>query len=206
MVFWFCIQSYTNKVFLNSNPILACFWFFELGSVQNDFQMFELFRAPYVQGMFISHLFFCPISLGETIEDAVRREVEEESGVKVGHVQYVACQPWPMPSSLMIGCLAVALSTEIKVDKNEIEDARWFTREQVKFNLISSCYWLFFDYIGVECSKDTCFQQVEWMAVALSSCIDYSVIDVSYVNSFYEILWVVMILCHFPILNTIPSN
>ncbi|XP_035876524.1 peroxisomal NADH pyrophosphatase NUDT12 isoform X2 [Phyllostomus discolor] len=69
--------------------------------------------------------------VGETIEDAVRREVEEESGVKVGHVQYVACQPWPMPSSLMIGCLAVALSTEIKVDKNEIEDARWFTREQV---------------------------------------------------------------------------
>ncbi|XP_065512521.1 NAD-capped RNA hydrolase NUDT12 isoform X2 [Caloenas nicobarica] len=68
---------------------------------------------------------------GETIEDAVRREVEEEAGIKVGHVQYVSCQPWPMPSSLMIGCLAVAVSTEIKVDKNEIEDARWFTREQV---------------------------------------------------------------------------
>ncbi|XP_013048881.1 NAD-capped RNA hydrolase NUDT12 [Anser cygnoides] len=68
---------------------------------------------------------------GETIEDAVRREVEEEAGVKVGHVQYVSCQPWPMPSSLMIGCLAVAVSTEIRVDKNEIEDAHWFTREQV---------------------------------------------------------------------------
>ncbi|XP_063996219.1 NAD-capped RNA hydrolase NUDT12 [Pogoniulus pusillus] len=71
------------------------------------------------------------IEPGETIEDAVRREVEEEAGVKVGHVQYVSCQPWPMPSSLMIGCLAVASSTEIKVDKNEIEDARWFTREEV---------------------------------------------------------------------------
>ncbi|XP_063820154.1 NAD-capped RNA hydrolase NUDT12 isoform X2 [Pseudophryne corroboree] len=69
--------------------------------------------------------------LGETIEDAVRREVKEESGVKVGHVQYVSCQPWPMPSSLMIGCLGVAISTEITVDKIEIEDARWFTREQV---------------------------------------------------------------------------
>nr|XP_020040285.1 peroxisomal NADH pyrophosphatase NUDT12 isoform X3 [Castor canadensis] len=69
--------------------------------------------------------------VGETIEDAVRREVEEESGVKVGHVEYVSCQPWPMPSSLMIGCLAVAVSTEIKVDKNEIEDACWFTRKQV---------------------------------------------------------------------------
>ncbi|NWV42565.1 NUD12 pyrophosphatase, partial [Grantiella picta] len=73
---------------------------------------------------------------GETIEDAVRREVEEEAGVKVGHVQYVSSQPWPMPSSLMIGCLAVAVSTEIKVDKKEIEDARWFTREQVMEVLI----------------------------------------------------------------------
>ncbi|XP_053557499.1 NAD-capped RNA hydrolase NUDT12 [Bombina bombina] len=71
------------------------------------------------------------IEPGETIEDAVRREVQEESGVKVGHVQYVSCQPWPMPSSLMIGCLAGAISTDICVDKIEIEDARWFTREQV---------------------------------------------------------------------------
>ena len=118
-------------------------------SVQSDFQRSEPFGAQSVQRMFISYLFFCPIWLGETIEDAVRREVEEESGVKVGHVQYVSCQPWPMPSSLMIGCLAVAVSTEIKVDKNEIEDARWFTREQVKFNLISFSYWLFSDRIGL---------------------------------------------------------
>lgn len=118
-------------------------------SVQSDFQRFEPFGAQSIQRMFISYLFFCPIWLGETIEDAVRREVEEESGVKVGHVQYVSCQPWPMPSSLMIGCLAVAVSTEIKVDKNEIEDARWFTREQVKFNLISFSYWLFSDWIGL---------------------------------------------------------
>ncbi|XP_075935018.1 NAD-capped RNA hydrolase NUDT12 [Anarhichas minor] len=71
------------------------------------------------------------IEPGETMEEAVRREVEEESGVKVGPVQYVSCQPWPMPSNLMIGCLAVAMSTGIKVDEDEIEEARWFSRQQV---------------------------------------------------------------------------
>ncbi|XP_068944222.1 NAD-capped RNA hydrolase NUDT12 [Petaurus breviceps papuanus] len=84
------------------------------------------------------------IEPGETIEDAVRREVEEESGVKVGSVQYISCQPWPMPSSLMIGCLAVAMSTEIKVDKNEIDDARWFTKEQVMDVLTKGNQQLFF--------------------------------------------------------------
>ncbi|XP_036593210.1 peroxisomal NADH pyrophosphatase NUDT12 [Trichosurus vulpecula] len=84
------------------------------------------------------------IEPGETIEDAVRREVEEESGVKVGSVQYISCQPWPMPSSLMIGCLAVAVSTEIKVDKNEIDDARWFTKEQVIDVLTKGNQQLFF--------------------------------------------------------------
>lgn len=159
--------------------------------------MFAPFLAQHDQGMFISYLFFCPIWLGETIEDAVRREVEEESGVKVGHVQYVSCQPWPMPSSLMIGCLAVAVSTEIKVDKNEIEDARWFTREQVKFNLISFFYWLFSDCIGLSMQQRYLFS-ASWMnGYGLSSCMDYSVIDVSYVKSFSEILLVMLILCHF---------
>nr|XP_033785047.1 peroxisomal NADH pyrophosphatase NUDT12 isoform X2 [Geotrypetes seraphini]XP_033785048.1 peroxisomal NADH pyrophosphatase NUDT12 isoform X2 [Geotrypetes seraphini] len=86
-------------------------------------------KKQFPAGMFSCLAGF--VEPGETIEDAVRREVEEESGLKVGHVQYVSCQPWPMPSSLMIGCLAVAISTEIKVDMNEIEEAHWFTREQV---------------------------------------------------------------------------
>ncbi|XP_054895677.1 peroxisomal NADH pyrophosphatase NUDT12 [Poeciliopsis prolifica] len=68
---------------------------------------------------------------GETLEEAVRRETDEESGVKVGPVQYVSCQPWPMPSNLMIGCLAAAVSTDITADENEIEEARWFPRQQV---------------------------------------------------------------------------
>ncbi|KAJ8380955.1 hypothetical protein SKAU_G00017330 [Synaphobranchus kaupii] len=86
-------------------------------------------KKTFPAGMFSCLAGF--IEPGEVIEDAVRREVEEESGVKVGPVQYVSSQPWPMPSSLMIGCLAVAVSTHIKVDENEIEEARWFTRQQV---------------------------------------------------------------------------
>ncbi|XP_059192220.1 peroxisomal NADH pyrophosphatase NUDT12 isoform X2 [Centropristis striata] len=84
--------------------------------------------------IFPARMFSCLagfIEPGETMEEAVRRETEEESGVKVGPVQYVSCQPWPMPSNLMIGCVAVAISTDIKVDENEIEEARWFSRQQV---------------------------------------------------------------------------
>ena len=68
---------------------------------------------------------------GESIEEAVAREVYEEAGVRVGEVRYVASQPWPFPSQLMIGCLAFADCLELTIDKTEIEDARWFTREQV---------------------------------------------------------------------------
>jgi NAD+ diphosphatase len=65
---------------------------------------------------------------GETIEAAVRREVLEEAGVRVGQVRYVASQPWPFPSSLMIGCFAQATSHDITIDTTELEDARWFSR------------------------------------------------------------------------------
>src|SRR5690349_11866946 len=69
---------------------------------------------------------------GESIEQAVRREVLEESGIRVGEVAYFGSQPWPLPRSLMIGCIAKATSADISVDGEEIEDARWFTREQMK--------------------------------------------------------------------------
>lgn len=68
---------------------------------------------------------------GETIEAAVRREIAEEAGISIGQVDYVASQPWPFPSSLMIGCFAEALSEEIVIDKDELEDARWFSRDEV---------------------------------------------------------------------------
>ena len=68
---------------------------------------------------------------GETIEAAVRREVREEAGIDCGDVRYFASQPWPFPMSLMIGCRAAARSTEIAIDRNELEDARWFDRVEV---------------------------------------------------------------------------
>jgi NAD+ diphosphatase len=68
---------------------------------------------------------------GETIEAAVRREVFEETAVDVGKVGYLASQPWPFPSSLMIGCWGEATSEGITIDPKEIEDALWTTREEI---------------------------------------------------------------------------
>ncbi len=68
---------------------------------------------------------------GETIEAAVRREVFEEAGVRVGQVSYLSSQPWPFPASLMFGCAGEALDTELTIDPNEIEDAMWVTREDI---------------------------------------------------------------------------
>jgi NAD+ diphosphatase len=69
---------------------------------------------------------------GETLEDAVRREVLEESGVVVGEVAYFGNQPWPLPASLMLGFTGRATSVEITTDDDEIEDARWVTRAEMK--------------------------------------------------------------------------
>lgn len=68
---------------------------------------------------------------GENIEETVRREVAEEVGIPVGKVRYVSSQPWPFPSSLMMGCFAYATGTEIHIDLDELEDARWFTRAEI---------------------------------------------------------------------------
>lgn len=85
-------------------------------------------------GRFASNSWSCLagfVEPGETIEAAVRREVREEAGIACGHVKYFRSQPWPFPSSLMIGCHAQALSRELVVDHNELEGARWFDREEV---------------------------------------------------------------------------
>ena len=69
---------------------------------------------------------------GESLEDAVRREVFEETNVHVGEVRYHSSQPWPFPSSLMVGFLAQAISSEIRLNDAELEDARWFSREELR--------------------------------------------------------------------------
>ncbi len=68
---------------------------------------------------------------GESIEDAVHRETREEAGIACGRVAYFASQPWPFPTSLMIGCHAEALTRDIVVDRTELEDARWFSKDEV---------------------------------------------------------------------------
>jgi len=69
---------------------------------------------------------------GETIEEAVKREVFEEVGIKAHSVRYLSSQPWPFPSQLMIGCTSIAGTTEITIDKTELDDARWFTRAELE--------------------------------------------------------------------------
>lgn len=69
---------------------------------------------------------------GESLEDAVAREVFEESGIRVANVTYHSSQPWPFPSSLMVGFFAEATSRDIRLDQDELEDAQWFTAEELR--------------------------------------------------------------------------
>jgi NAD+ diphosphatase len=88
-------------------------------------------RSPHFRpGMYSALAGF--IEPGETIEAAVRRETLEESGIRLGRVVYHASQPWPFPYSLMIGCFGEALNEDIVRDTIELEDCRWFSREDVK--------------------------------------------------------------------------
>jgi NAD+ diphosphatase len=87
-------------------------------------------RAPHFPGAMYSTLagFVEP---GETLEEAVKREVFEEVGIRVGAIDYVASQPWPFPHSMMIGFSTEYRSGEIRIDDHELEDARWFNAEDL---------------------------------------------------------------------------
>lgn len=86
-------------------------------------------KAVWPEGLYSTIAGF--VEPGESLEDAVRREVFEETNVRVGDVRYHSSQPWPFPSSLMLGFFAEADSTGIRLNDQELEDARWFTRDEL---------------------------------------------------------------------------
>src|SRR4051812_44692584 len=86
-------------------------------------------KSIWANGMYSTLAGF--LEPGESLEDAVRREVMEETGIRVGQVRYHSSQPWPFPASLMVGFHAQALSHDITIDREELEDARWFSRAEI---------------------------------------------------------------------------
>ncbi len=79
---------------------------------------------------------------GESLEEAVARELYEESGIRVNRVRYLASQPWPFPSSLMIAAFAEAVNMDITIDADELEEARWVTKDEVRAALAGTGDWL----------------------------------------------------------------
>ena len=86
-------------------------------------------QAAWPRGMYSTLAGF--VEPGESVEEAVAREVHEEAGVRVGRVTYHSSQPWPFPASLMLGFNAEAESDELRVDPEELEDARWLSRAEI---------------------------------------------------------------------------
>jgi len=93
-------------------------------------------QAHFAPGMYSALAGF--VEPGETIEDAVRRETREEAGIDIGRVRYHSSQPWPFVSSLMIGCHCEALSTDLSPDESELEDCRWFDRDEMRAMIAGS--------------------------------------------------------------------
>ncbi|MBC7135080.1 NAD(+) diphosphatase [Oceanibaculum nanhaiense] len=88
-------------------------------------------RSPrFAEGMYSTLAGF--VEPGESLEEAVAREVEEEAGVKISNVRYHSSQPWPFPSSIMLGFYATAETTDITIDREELADARWFSRAEMR--------------------------------------------------------------------------
>jgi NAD+ diphosphatase len=78
---------------------------------------------------------------GESLEEAVARELFEEAGIRVNRVRYLASQPWPFPSSMMIACFAEAINVDITIDADELEEARWVTKDEVRAALAGNGDW-----------------------------------------------------------------
>jgi NAD+ diphosphatase len=78
---------------------------------------------------------------GESLEEAVARELHEEAGIRIGRVRYIASQPWPFPSSMMIGAFAEAVTDELTLDLEEIAEARWVSKDEVRAALAGTGDW-----------------------------------------------------------------
>jgi len=113
-----------HTIFPRTDPVVIML------TIDLERELCLLGRGPHFAPGMYSCLAGC-LEPGETIEDAGRRETHEEANIDVGRVRYHASQPWPMPHTLMIGCYAEALSSEITRDEAELEDCRWFTRQEV---------------------------------------------------------------------------
>ncbi len=98
--------------------------------VSNDQQCLLGRQSNWPEGRYSTIAGF--VEPGESLEDAVRREVAEETNIEVGEVCYHSSQPWPFPSSLMLGFTAEANSGEIQLNDGELEDAQWFTRKELR--------------------------------------------------------------------------
>ncbi|NRB41870.1 MAG: NAD(+) diphosphatase [Pseudomonadales bacterium] len=86
-------------------------------------------QAEWPQGMYSTLAGF--VDPGESLEEAVIREVFEESGISVKDVRYIQSQPWPYPASIMLGFIATAISPQLNINKDELDDARWFSRDEL---------------------------------------------------------------------------
>lgn len=87
-------------------------------------------QASWPEGLYSTIAGF--VEPGESLEDAVRREVYEETNIRVGEVSYHSSQPWPFPSSLMLGFMARATTTDIKMNDGELEDVQWYSRKELQ--------------------------------------------------------------------------
>lgn len=117
--------SCDNQMFPRTDPVVIML---TVDEANDRVLMGRSHRFP--EGMYSCLAGF--VEPGETIEDAVRRETLEESGIQIGRVRYHASQPWPMPHSLMIGCFAEAISLDIARDESELADCRWFSRAEAE--------------------------------------------------------------------------
>jgi len=90
-------------------------------------------QPPWPENMFSTIAGF--VEPGESLEQAVKREVQEETNIEVSDIKYISSQPWPFPSSLMLGFSAKAVSDNININDNELEEARWFSRQEIAAKL-----------------------------------------------------------------------